>query len=45
MVVMVVPEMWFTERYIFKPDKALVPMSIMMQVTAMLIQELGKYGK
>lgn len=43
--VVVVPEMWFTGKYILKLDKAPVPMSIMMQVIAVLIRELGKYGK
>lgn len=44
-VVVVVPEMSFTERYILKPDKALVAMGIKMQVIAVLVQELGKCGK
>lgn len=44
-VVVVDPEKTFTERYILKPDKALVAMGIMMQVTAVLVRELGKYGK
>lgn len=44
-VVVVDPEKLFTERYILKPDKALVVMGIMMQVTAVLVREIGKYRK
>lgn len=44
-VVVVDPEKSFTERYILKPDKALVAMGIMMQVTAVLVREIGKYRK